>query len=358
MAIAKLLQVSDLHDKGDCREIDGLAQLVNETKPDSILAAGDIFDGIVYHKLFLEANEKIDSIINLTDEEKVISKIQPMYEQLRNMSEDEIKQKIQNLDKPEKEKKQIIENVQTYLENKEEINQIMDNLDSKIKNNQEKIAEINQEVINTIAQNMKKSDEELSKIKPKIIATRGDHETDIAYLVKNIHWLEKDGPVSVKGLTIAGAPNTYEQIKGIPEELYNKLEEDEPIKDIEEFIKQYGTKDDLEKFKENNQTYQRLENQLKDKKADILVTHKGIDSFAGKWGYGAGLALWVKEKTIDGKKPIILCGHEHSNPFYSNEHGYEGLRSNPERAYVLYVDTETKKIKEIDVYKKVIETKH
>ncbi|MBD3362063.1 hypothetical protein GF358_04730 [Candidatus Woesearchaeota archaeon] len=357
MGTITALQISDIHDKGDLSELEALVSFANETKPDVVVAAGDLSDGAVYQQLFLQANKKIIEAIDMPAEEKELVKYQQMHELVSKEGEEKVREHLQSVSGTAEEGEQMLEEFKKYLSNKENIAKAINKFQEELGKNKETIAAENKKVFDTIKQHLTGMNTKLGEIKSKKVGVRGNHDSDYVYKMNNLHWLEKDGPAEINGITFAGAPNTYEAIAGMPQQFYSKLEDDVPIQDINEFIKQFGTNEDLEEFKQNNPVYQRLEKQLQGKSTDFLVTHKGIGEFSQGFGYGAGLALWVKDKIIqENKSPIILSGHIHGDELYSAEEGYQGLRSSNQKAYIMYIDSETKKIKQIDVYKKVYET--
>jgi hypothetical protein len=174
-------------------------------------------------------------------------------------------------------------------------------------------------------------------------------------------FLEKlKNPVNINGILIAGALGFHQKLnfqdEAFDQLFYGNTELGEPIKDMAEFIKQFGSKDDLKKFFENNINYRRL----KDKKFDMLLAHKGPFGMSvdindpndyglgpGKWGFDPGLA-----KIVEEKKPIVLAGHVHLSEYYSDKPGYMEIRGSPNRSYLLHVNIDTKEIEQIDVYKR------
>jgi len=357
MGTITALQISDLHDKGDLSELEALVSFANQTKPDVLAIAGDLQDGLTYRQFFLEANQKIIESIDMPDEEKELVKYQQMHDLVSQEGEETVRENIEQLAQTHEKGKQIMGEFEKYLNNKENVENAINKFYDELEKNKESIEQENKKAFAKIQQHLVGMNNKLGEIKAKKIGVRGNHDIDAIYSLDQIHWLEKDGPAEIKGITFAGAPNTYEAIIGVPSEFYNALEDDPPTKDITEFIKQFGGDEDLEAFKQNNPVYQRLEKQLQGKSTDILVTHKGIGEFAHEYGYGAGLALWVKDKIIQENKPTtILSGHIHGDELYSTTEGYQGLRSSNQKAYIIHMDSETKKIKQIEVYKKVYET--
>lgn len=361
MVIAKLLQVSDSHDRGDLLELEAVVNLERETKPTATVFIGDITDGLRYRDMFVNAQKEVFTSVDMPTEEKQAA---IKYSMVHALVEEEGEEKIRNEinTAPDLENRdQIRETFESYVKNKDAIQKILRKFHSDFG---QKITDANKKILETILTEAAETDKKIGEMKSKILAVRGNHDLDSCYSMKRIHWLEKDGPVDLQGLLVAGAPNTMHHVKGIPAQLYSTLEEDIPISDIEKFIKETGTKEDIENFKKNNPVYQRLTTQLQGRTADMLVTHIGLGTLALEerkdgqkidWGYGAGLALWVKDKVLKKEPLIMLSGHVHSQPLYVKEHGYQGLRSSNERAYVIHVNTETKQIEQIDVYKKVYE---
>ncbi|MBN1645082.1 metallophosphoesterase [Candidatus Woesearchaeota archaeon] len=356
MAIATVLHFSDIHENGSGQDLDAIVELANSTKPDAAISSGDLVDGQVILDFFAEAEKQV---LNLSEEQITLySTYSPVYITVKQKGEEEIKKQL----KDPRVSKEEIGLFKTYFEKKETIDNTIETIAKETEN---KGQEILKTAMPQLTKYISKLDKGISKIKCPVLGVKGNHDPDLVYkIMKNMIYLEKR-PAKIKGLVFAGAPNTNEMISGLPEELYKDLGQDAFVNNIEEFIQRAGSKEDIENFKSNNKVYQKLKKQLQKTKADVLVTHKGLDSFAGNFGYGAGLALWVKEQTVKGKNLINLCGHIHDTPFYSNEHGYEGIRAGAEnlgerksgvaRAYVLHIDTETKQITEIDVYKKIYE---
>lgn len=296
MAIAKILHVSDIHDRGDLKGLEAVVNFANATKPDAVIGTGDWFDGGVTIGVIEDAKQLVKEAEKTGDKENA--------------------KKIFN--------ESIMVLIQYFL----------------------------------TADNM------LKKSKHKYLGVLGNHDPNYVHQMQGIHWLDKDGPVEVKGLKIAGAQNMPETeiIQQFPKDLYAGRERDKYISDIEKFIKETGTKEDLDNFRKSNPVYQRLVKETKEKTADILVAHTGIEKLALEerkdgqkidWQYGAGLALWAKDKVLRKEPLIMMCGHVHPQPLYLNENGYQGLRASNERAYLVHVNTETKQIEQIDVYKRV-----
>lgn len=298
MAIATFLQASDTHDRGDLLDLEAVVNLANEKKPDGVILPGDLFDAGVTIGVIEDAKQLVKEAEKTGDKENA--------KKLFNES--------------------IMVLIQYFL----------------------------------TASNM------LKQSKHKYLGVLGNHDPNDVHQMQGIHWLDKDGPVEIKGLKIAGAQNMPETeiIQEFPKELYAGRERDKYISDIEKFIKETGTKEDLDNFRKSNPVYQRLVKETKEKTADILVAHTGIEKLALEerkdgqkidWTYGAGLALWVKDKTLKKEPLIMLSGHVHPQPLYVKEHGYQGLRSSNEYAYIIHVNTETKQIEKIEVYQKVYE---
>ena len=356
MTIATVLHFSDIHTDANMQDLEAIVDLANSTKPDVAASSGNLVDGKIILEMFGKAENEI---LNFNEDQiKVFSEYGQVYSTVKEIGEEKIKTQLKN-PKVSKEERNLFE---SYFKKKETIDKTIEEITEKAERKRE---EITKAIMPDLVRYISKIDKGLGKIKCPLLGVRGNHDPDLVYkIMKNMTYLEKT-PVKIKGLVFAGAPNTNEILRGLPQELYKGLGEDEFIEDIEKFIQEVGTEEDLKQYKSNNKVYSKLKKQLKSTKADVLVTHKGLDSFAGSAGYGAGLALWLKEETATGDSLISLCGHMHGKPFYSNEHGYEGLRAGAEdpgkkesgvaRAYVLHIDTKTKKIVEIDVYKKVYE---
>jgi hypothetical protein len=181
-----------------------------------------------------------------------------------------------------------------------------------------------------------------------IYGVRGNHDLVFAYnTMSNIKYLEmlKD-PVEVKGLRIAGAPNVGETQAFLYKEFAKdvEMEQHAPVEQIAEFLAQNGDAEDLKEFYANNPVYQRM----KDQEFDMLLTHQGLDEFAGSHGCGIGLS-----KIVQMKKPLLVCsGHLHKKGLRNDEFGYYGAKTCERVAYVHHINTETKEIEQVEVFEK------
>jgi len=200
-----------------------------------------------------------------------------------------------------------------------------------------------------------------------LLGVRGNHDFDGVYeTLSNITFVEKTGGVDLNGLVIQAAPNVYEQVG--PGEVYKTLERDlathpQDLQMIVQYIAQKDGEGEAKKYVEQVQsgnpydvpeyikemidTYKRL----KGKQGDVLLTHKGPDQLAkqGDRDYGSGIGLHHIIKEMDPS--IILGGHIHDDGAFDDSHGYQGLRSSDKVVYINHIDTDSKRIVAIDVYK-------
>lgn len=341
MGTATFLQVSDIHTKENLQEIKSVAELANSIENlDAVLCAGDLFDGWYHAELVQNAQEEQKKAQEkLSDEEQAFlqDESKQMMLQVHDLVQKHGEDVFSQLN-VEDEQKEVLK--QEYETNKETL--------AKVSSKFQKVNEALQTLEEKITKHISGADKVIGEINSTFYMVRGNHDIDSVYSMKNVHFLDKTSSIDIKGIKIAGAPNTNERIPQLADGFYKALEID--IFDKDAFVKEKG-----------EEVYQKLledlpiAKRLKNAEIDILVTHKGLHEMAigtGRNGepvnYGYGRAL---EKIVKKKKPsVILGGHIHGRGYIVQKRGYQGIRSSDQRAYTLHVDTETKKVSKIDVY--------
>jgi len=341
MGTATFLQVSDIHTKENLQEIKSVAELANSIENlDAVLCAGDLFDGWYHAELVQQAQESQKKAQdNLSEEEKEFlqDKSKQVMLQVHELVQKHGEDVFSQLN-AEEEQKEFLK--QEYEANKE----IIEKVSGKLQQLNEAVKTLEEKITTHI----NGADQIIGEINSAFYMVRGNHDVDSVYSMKNVHFLDKTGSIEIKGLKIAGAPNTDERIPQLADGFYKSLEID--IFDKDGFIKEKG-EDVYQKLLDDLPIAKRLKNA----EIDILVTHKGLHEMAigtdrngEPHNYGYGRAL---EKIVKKKKPaVILGGHVHGRGYIVQKRGYQGIRSSDQRAYTLHVDTETKKVSKIDVY--------
>ncbi len=190
---------------------------------------------------------------------------------------------------------------------------------------------------------------EAAKIKGKFAHQLGNHDPEfINGIITNGHSLYSDGILEIKGVKFGGDPDTYELLPLVDEELFPHLSD---VNDTWKYKKnELDTHEKIENYKKNSKTYQRYE------KVDVLTAHKVVDDniVEGRKGdYGTAHKLIVENAKKKGRKIISVGGHIHDGGGISNLDGHFALRSGPNYAFEYVIDTNTKEIKEVIVYKLV-----
>lgn len=367
MAIAKFLHSTDIHAYGDMKDLIAVKDLANSINGlDAMLFTGDLFEGKFYLEKSWKCTKEIRKIVLGALSEADMQCI-TLHQKISEIGgEEAIKKALEQGEIPEQEKEGLTKILQMYEEKKPAIKNAFQKAAESEQKNQKQIVSMRQKTLEEmtamIDKDIENMDAVLQDIKAPRYGVRGNHDPNAIYTLQNMTFLERlKNPVNVKGISIAGALGFHQQLnfgdEAASELFYSGVEFEPCIADMAEFIKKFGNKDDLKKFFENNTNYRRL----KDKKFDMLLSHKGpfdmsVDTYdptdccglgPGKWGFGPGLA-----KIVEEKKPIVLAGHVHLSEYYSDKPGYMEIRGSPNRSYLIHINTETKEIEQIDVYKR------
>ncbi len=367
MAVIKLLQASDVHEEDDVRmpRWKAVRSLANSSKVDIALLLGDFFhtqDVVIADELKKELSAEYQTHFpkSLLKDVQVHTDLVGSIKQVGGL--ENLKQAVEAPGVPEEMRKEIKGQIAYYEANKDRIKNSLDAIgkDKWLQGKHKSIADI---ISKEAGSRYKKLDELVGGIKAPVLGVRGNWEVDCVYDMKKIQFVEKK-PVTVKGLTFAGAPNWYEALAHLPGELYSKHEWDPANpQGVVDFIQKNGTQEDLEKYVRNVEagnplaipekmlkkfpTYARLENV----KADVLLTHKGpgLMAMEGDEDRGSGYGL---EHAMRKMKPSMVLGaHIHGKGLFTDEDGYQGLKSTDRRVYISHVDNSAKKILKIEVYK-------
>jgi Icc-related predicted phosphoesterase len=348
MAILTALNCADIHTGIESERpynLEAVIDLSKKEKVDIVLNAGDLVDAWQYVNRHLK---RIQEAVLSEEEAEVLIQNQGIAQWVAKEGEENIRKVLENM--PSEENQKILSELEKYISNKDAFLAAAAKFKKGMENPSE---EIKTKTLEEIAGHISMIDKKLKEFEAPVISVAGNHDPDFVYEMKNTHYLEKKGAVNARGLTIDGTPNTNEIVPHLPEEFYRK-ENDDFHPDVEGFIEQFGTEEDLQNFKTNNAVYKRM------KKADLVLAHKKPQRFSvdsegqdmdTQFGYGAGLMQIIK----DTNPSVILSGHTHGREFFSTECGYEMLRASHQRAYVLEINTETKQIERIKVYRRVYE---
>lgn len=367
MAVLKLLQASDVHEEDDVRmpRWRDVRSLANSSKVDIALLLGDFFDE-QDSMIAAELQKELSAACQQHFPKSMLKDVDVYNRLNRHVQEvgglERLKQAVEGPEVPDELRNEIKGLIGYFEANKNRIKPSLDafSRDKWLKDKHKKMADV---ISQEAGERYKRLDDLVGGIKAPVLGVRGNWEVDCVYDMKKIQFVEKK-PVTIKGLTFAGAPNWYERLAALPAGLYAKHEWDPAsVDDMVNFIQNNGTQEDLEKYVRNVEagnplaipekikkklpTYARLENV----KADVLLTHKGPGLMAveGDKDLGSGFGL---EHAMQKMKPkIVLGGHIHGKGFFTDEDGYQGLRSTDRRVYISHVDNSAKKILKIEVYK-------
>lgn len=350
MAVIKVMQASDIHQKGDgLQRYEALKKLSDDV--DLTVLLGDYFHADCYADLAKLRDEYAHKV--KPEDEKAY---QVFAEVHRLGGIDQVKDAVQR-------GAGKLEGLVKMYEQVPDIETAVVKVDKARKDWEESKEKLAPEVRKLASAQYKGLDNILKDFGSKVIGVRGNWELDNVYEnMKNVTFLEKSGTFEYKGLTFAGAPNWYEVPTIMPQSCYKGAEHDPFSPDqIGALIDRYGSRDELEAFissmqegkqpvipekiKNNLEVYKRL----KGVKADVLLTHKGPHrlSYQGENQLGSGIGLDLALQEMDPS--IIMGGHVHDPMGYETD-SYQGVRTGDKLVYVNHIDTDTKRIVGMDVY--------
>lgn len=337
----KLLQASDMEMRADTYKYDEIRRVANEEAVDGVFLLGDFVYGGNYIRIAEEGDRRLNDILRISERD---AENLAIYENIKKYGPDRLKEFLSASGIPEQVKNKVRAVLGAYSERKPEIDAVLRKLEANNKIIIRARAKTLEDILKKSEQDFKKIDNVLAGINADIYGVAGNHDPANIYgVMQNIIFVERqEEPIDFHGLKIAGAVNSYEQIVGLPEELFPHLGIDPSTSQAKQKIAEIGA----EEFYSRNPEYQRL----KGKKIDVLLMHKGVGSLAVEGDvnadYGAGIARIVQE----AKPKIILCGHLQKVGWKTEENGFQGIRSSEKKFYILHIDESAKRIRKIVPY--------
>ncbi len=350
--MVKILQASDIHIGNNPYRFKAIAELANKQAVDGVFLLGDFVRGGKYLAMALKGKKRESEILSRELTPRELENLE-INREIQEQGLEGLTSTAVSEDIPLRARRRIKHLLDLYSERKDEIRASAPRYQQAVNRRLQELAKAAQETIQQIAEKSEEDygviDDILAEINAPVFGVAGNHDPLTVYGMRNITFVERqEQPVELKGLRIVASVNSYEKISGTPQQLYPHLGIDRTEKELAQFIRRYGTEEDLERWYESNREWQRLRD-LED--VDILLTHKGLDSLAesseqSNHSFGSGVARFMRENQI----PMAFCGHIHSGLF-TDEHGYQGLRSSDKRVYVVEINERTKEIDKIIVYK-------
>lgn len=370
MVVVKVLQGSDFHFKDDEdleARVHAMAQLADKAQVDAAFLLGDFFNDQAqeYAGFWQLRQEEQDRMKSLPKE--TVNDYQLFVQVQQLGGPEKLVQLLQSGQLNETDAQSVMQLLQQFEQRGPHLKESLKPMQEFMEWRKKAYDESSEKMLEYAKQQYQTLNAALESFNVPLLGVRGNHDFDGAYeILSNITFVEQTGGVNLKGLIVQAAPNVYEHMG--PQEVYKTLERDLAThpqdlqmilqqiaqKDGEDAAKEYMKKvksgnpyDVPEHIKEVIDTYKRLQG----KPGDILLTHKGPDELAkqGDRDYGSGIGLY---HIIQEMEPsIILGGHIHDDGAYDDSHGYQGLRSSDKVVYINHIDTDTKKLVAIDIYK-------
>jgi Icc-related predicted phosphoesterase len=366
----RILQASDIHetDSKDLPKYRHIRDLANNESVDAVILNGDFFFNQEVNKVAMVQNKASNRIMGWVDSKDRRWMISG--QQVRDYGGiKRLKQESESSEVNAEYKIQLDKIINSYEKNKTKIDAVEAKYANLVKFNNKlfnkELVKVKREINAAAEKRFKRLDKVLQGIKAPVYFVRGNWETDnfVDYKWKKPKLLEKEGVVDIKGVKFAGAPNWYERLGRMPDDMYQKMEREpatgyrKAICDFEEGLLSCETDQEKQEYVEHVIAQSPVFKRLGGKQFDVLVTHKGPHSLAYEQAknkhFGSGVGL---EEVIQTAQPkIILAGHIHGKglvmrqskdeayPMAQN-YSYQGVRSSDEVLYLMDIDTNSKEI--------------
>ncbi|MEM3154553.1 MAG: metallophosphoesterase [Candidatus Woesearchaeota archaeon] len=356
----RILQASDIHEEK--RTLDKylyIRDIANQHCVDAIVLNGDFFftqELEIVERERANATQRFMRWVDYADR-----KLLKLYMEVSGFGGIErLKETIKSPELDDESKNKFKELARKYEQNKARIDGFEAQYESLINFNNKLLCKdlkkVQDEINREAQERFRRLDKIFSQCRAPVYMVRGNWETDNFYGYKWEHAkiLEKSDIVNIKGVRFAGAPNWYERLARMPDEMYQHAEIEpatgygKALMDFDIGLLQCKTDEERQAYVQNVLLESQVFRRLDGKQFDVLVTHKGPHSLAaeGDNHYGSGIGL---ETIINVVKPkIILAGHVHKSLILrenvSPDYSYQGIRTSDDTFYVLDIDTNTKEI--------------
>jgi len=360
MATLKFLQMSDTHDSHNSLLRIEAARIFANTIPglDFVIHPGDFVNGRHYRELAVNTHQE--------GRKSALSALDPKLQRPAAIAHDVYsfaKQVggLENIeaalaqDEDSPERQEFLAIFQEYLENQTAADAAFAGFASALnKLGLEK--KIEEAILDLAHKDHRAINGELKKIRAPVYKVRGNHDLDTIYGgINHGTWLDKQvQPIIIKGVHIAGAPNTYEKLRFIPPILYHDLETDITAGELagqsDQLIaakKATSHADVYENELRKNKAYQRLRGMGK---IDFLFLHKGTGILCTEPGkfYDSGIGA---ARIVEDFKPAIeSAGHIHGPAYIGGRASRHQIRSSDQNMLLVEYDTTKRVATKIEKY--------
>lgn len=352
MAILRIAQFTDIHDtvKDKFWKTKAIRKFLRSKHADVACLGGDFVEADVYRKELNSGGikQKISKAISeiLSEEETTLliasEEISPY---LADNSIEDIKRYFRESEQDEK-SRMMHTLAEIYSQNQERIEKSK----SKFERAKRMLSEISstaeRRAVEKAAIDIKSIDDILEDVDVPMLGVLGNHDPGLTYqILKKVKWLDKEKPVTIRGVKFAGARNLTQYDKAIESAIYYAGIEFEKAVNPDKLDKILREREKEQVFANISPDY----NRLSEEKFDVFLTHKGFDGYAANKQSQFPFSIPLRELLLKNKA-LLLCGHIEDYGLIGSRE-FQGLRTTRDLFYVVGYDSDKKRAVYVDIYK-------